>query len=197
MPITSKSKFRKFNFKLYERLDTIRFVRLHHGKQLLFGHYDSLTKKGSGIKRYFEANLHIEFANGTDEECLAYTGKDYNRCDNPEHNPNPKKDQKCKYPKVAGSFDFSYDESKFEKEPKENELKTNKFETIKFRQVDNNDAYDKAIDELKQGQGKNLNEVIKFASRCKKWSHSAQGMKILAEAFKTEDMNPLKDISRY
>ncbi|CAG8750554.1 11435_t:CDS:1, partial [Gigaspora rosea] len=82
--------------------------------------------------------------------------------------------------------------------PKENELKTTDFETNKFKQVDDNNAYDEAIDKLKQGQGKNLNEVlIKFASRCKKWSHSAQEMTILAEAFKTEDMNPLKDISRY
>src|SRR6185436_1109220 len=54
------------------------------------------TKKGSGLKLIFEANLHFFFANGTDEECLAYTSKDYDRCKLPEHNPNPKKGQRCK-----------------------------------------------------------------------------------------------------
>src|SRR5260364_70415 len=123
--ITSETRFRKFNFTLYEKLDTIYshitnlfndksclssilkfqfelnynskepgkhhvqgFARVRRG-QLRLGSYDSLTQKGSGIKEIFEANVHIEFANGTDDDCLAYTGKEYNRCKNPNH-------QKCK-----------------------------------------------------------------------------------------------------
>ncbi|RIB08923.1 hypothetical protein C2G38_2044753 [Gigaspora rosea] len=120
--ITSETCFRKFNFTLYERLETIKqhisnifntktfsfyklqfqfepninskepgryhaqgYARLRNGKQLKAGYYNSKTKKGSGIKKIFEANPHLEFANGIEEQCLAYTGKEYNRCKNPNH----------------------------------------------------------------------------------------------------------------
>ncbi|CAG8612666.1 7491_t:CDS:1, partial [Scutellospora calospora] len=104
--------------------------------------YNLETKKGSGLKMIFEANIHFEFANSTDKHCLAYTSKDYNRCKLSEHNPNSKKELKCKYDfkdlskiclyynknckrsfahinkdsTIAGLFLFIFDESKFEKE---------------------------------------------------------------------------------
>src|SRR5260363_234704 len=109
--ITSETRFRKFNFTLYKKLDAIysyitnlfnnkscpfsilkfQFELNYNSKepgkhhiqgfarvckeQLYLGSYNSITQKGSGIKKIFEANIHIEFANGTDEDCLAYTRK--------------------------------------------------------------------------------------------------------------------------
>src|SRR5205807_4443270 len=73
-----------------------RFAKLREGKQYHIGDYNSETKKGSRLKLIFEANVHLGWANGTDEECLAYTSKDRDRCKLPEHNPNSKKGLKCK-----------------------------------------------------------------------------------------------------
>ncbi|CAG8686728.1 7804_t:CDS:2, partial [Dentiscutata heterogama] len=56
-------------------------------KQARLGNWDSKTQTGTGIKLYFRANLHIHRADGTKEECLAYLGKDYERCKNPKHQP--------------------------------------------------------------------------------------------------------------
>jgi hypothetical protein len=131
--INAGTKFRRFNFTLYERLETFHahienlfnskdcpfqilqfqfeknynssedgkyhaqgFVITKNKDQLRAGNYDIKTKKGSGIKKIFEANVHIEFANGTDDECLAYTSKDYDRCKDPLHNTNSKKGLSCK-----------------------------------------------------------------------------------------------------
>src|SRR5690242_1944557 len=120
--INSDTRFRKFNFVLYERLDTItdylknlflkktcKFKEIYfkfepnnnskdsnkyHAqgwaelrKQQRVGNYDSRTKNGSGIKKIFEANLHINHANGTKEECFAYIDKDFDRCKDPKHQP--------------------------------------------------------------------------------------------------------------
>ncbi|RIB07469.1 hypothetical protein C2G38_2045984 [Gigaspora rosea] len=214
MPITSKSKFQKFNFTLYERLDTIRehiiqifntkscpflqlwfqfeankkslkpgkyhpqgLVKLRKDKQILLGSYDSLTKKGTGIKGYFEANLYVEFANGTNKECLAYTGKDYNQCNNPEHNPNSKKGQKCKCdfkdlskicncctekcirtfarisedPEVAGPFDFLYDE------------KSNQISKQYYTTVESNDGINTEFDSDPQIESSNRQNNYQYS----------------------------------
>ncbi|RIB02270.1 hypothetical protein C2G38_2228273 [Gigaspora rosea] len=156
--IDSNTRFRKFNFTLYEKLDTLKthitklfntktcpfsilkfqfetnhnfkepnkyhaqgFVKVRNNKQLRLGNYNSKTNKGSGIKEIFKANVHVEFANGTDEECLAYCGKFYNRCKNPAHNPNPKKGEKCS--EVSGPFEFIFDENKFNSESDEKKMK--------------------------------------------------------------------------
>ncbi|RIB06656.1 hypothetical protein C2G38_2216521 [Gigaspora rosea] len=180
--ITSETRFRKFNFTLYERLETIMqhisnifntktcpfyklqfqfepnnnskepgryhaqgYARLRTGKQLKAGSYDSKTKKGSGIKKIFEANPHLEFANGTEEQCLAYTGKEYNRCKNPNHQPCKcdlfdltkickKCNENCertfaqidKNSKIAGPFTWVFDESKFSLESAEEKNTNNK-----------------------------------------------------------------------
>src|SRR5690242_15109599 len=115
------------------------FAKLRLEKQIYVENYDSKTKKGSGIKEKFEANIYLNFCNGTDEEYLAYVEKDYDQYKNPNHNLNPKKGQKCKCdftdlskfckycdsschrpfariskdPKIASPFDFIFNKSKF------------------------------------------------------------------------------------
>ncbi|RIB08703.1 hypothetical protein C2G38_2251860 [Gigaspora rosea] len=237
--ITSETRFRKFNFTLYEKLDTIYshitnlfndkscpfsilkfqfelnynskepgkhhvqgFARVRKG-QLRLGSYDSITQKGSGIKEIFEANIHIEFANGTDDECLAYTGKEYNRCKNPNH-------QKCKCDlfdlskickkcnetcertfarisedsNIAGPFEFIFDENKF---------KNNK------KQESNNEEeiyYEMAVKEVMNG--KDVDEVIvKYAYKCKNWGRTTQGLRDIARATKKQTINPLKEVNRF
>ncbi|RIB25676.1 hypothetical protein C2G38_2165270 [Gigaspora rosea] len=104
--------------------------------------YNSKTNKRSGIKKFFKANIYIEFANGTN---LAYCKKYYNCCKNLAHNPNPKKGEECKCDfnvlskvckfcnencertfvyisensEVAGPFEFIFDKNKFNSESEE------------------------------------------------------------------------------
>ena len=161
-----------------ERQHAQRFAKLRIGKQLRVGDYDSRTKKGSEIKLIFEANVHLDFANGTDEECLAYTSKNYDRCKLPEHNPNPKKGLKCKCdfkditkickycnenckrtfarvnkdPKISGLFLFTFEESMFDTD-------NNKEENQNF--------YKEAINEVLNRE--NVDDVyIKYASKYKR-----------------------------
>jgi hypothetical protein len=230
--ITSETRFRKFNFTLYERLDTIQkhidkifntkscpfqilqfqfetnqnstesgryhaqgFAKLRKGQQLRIGHYNSKTRKGSGLKLIFEANIHFEFANGTDIECLAYTEKDFNRCKNPKHQPCKcdfydlsKICRKCnstckrsyarinKDSKIARPFRWDFDESKYEKEEK--------------------DPYDEATKEVLKGR--NVDEVIaEYATKCKNWGKTTQGLRDIAKALKKQMKNPLQEIDRY
>ncbi|KAF0541065.1 hypothetical protein F8M41_005907 [Gigaspora margarita] len=92
--------FFKFQFEPNQRSEepsryhTQGYVKIR--KQIALGSYNSKTKKGSGIKEIFQANPHIEYANGTKQQCLDYCSKDFNHCKNPLHNPNSKKGEKCK-----------------------------------------------------------------------------------------------------
>ncbi|RIB25192.1 hypothetical protein C2G38_2166536 [Gigaspora rosea] len=233
-------KLIKFNFTLYEKLDTLKihitnlfntktclfsilkfqfetnhnskepnkyhaqgFVKIRNNKQLHLGNYNSKTNKESGIKEIFKANVHVEFANGTDEEYLAYCRKFYNCCKNPAHNPNPKKGEKCecdlndlskfcnescertfahisKDLKVAGPFEFIFNENKFN-----SELEEKKDENY----------YIKTINEVQKGS--DIDEVIdKYAPYCEKWAYTPQGLERVAKPQK-KTINPLKDIHRF
>ncbi|CAG8603368.1 5400_t:CDS:2, partial [Scutellospora calospora] len=226
-PINPDTRFRKFNFTLYERLETFHdhvekifntkncpfkllqfqfepnknasepgryhaqgFVKLRERTQQRVGEYNSETKKGSGLKKIFEANVHFEFANSTEEECLAYTSKDHDRCKLLEHNPNPKKGLKCKCDfkdlskicsycnencerpfaridqdtTIAGPFLFIFDEFQFEKE------KPN--------------FYKEAI--VKVLKGENVDE-----------GHTINGLRDIAKSQKKKIINPLRNIKRY
>src|SRR5271170_982185 len=128
--ITPQTRFRKFNFTLYEGLDTFvsRMKRLFKRKdnpfkymifqmevnhnpsdpnrgrkhaqgyaeidQMRLGWYND--RKKTDIKKLFQANVHVEHANGTREECVGYCKKKYNRCKLPEHNEDPKHGKCCK-----------------------------------------------------------------------------------------------------
>ncbi|KAF0420420.1 hypothetical protein F8M41_006991 [Gigaspora margarita] len=157
----------------------------------------SSEEPGSGIKEIFQANPHIEHANGTEQQCLDYCSKDFNRCKNPLHNPNPKKGEKCKCdffdltkrckfcnencerlfarisedPNIAGPFLFIYDESKYKNQKEDN---------------DNDDnAYLEAVSDILNG--KDVNEtIVKFAPKCKKWAYTPQGLREIAKAMKND-----------
>ncbi|RIB20474.1 hypothetical protein C2G38_2035209 [Gigaspora rosea] len=246
MTITSKSRFRSFNFTLYERLDTFYsyiiqlfnkesclftllkfqfelnrkseepnkyhaqgYVKVRKEKQqIALGTYNSKTKKGSGIKENFQANPYIEHANGTEEQCLDYCGKDFDHCKNPLYNPNPKKvknvnaiffdlTKKCKFcnenckrlfariskdPNIAGPFVFIYDESKFKNQKEDN---------------DNDDnAYLETVSDILNG--KDVNEtIVKFTPKCKKWAYTPQGLREIAKAMKSKTLNPLYNMKIY
>ncbi|RIB10909.1 hypothetical protein C2G38_2204880 [Gigaspora rosea] len=207
MTIISKSRFRSFNFTLYERLDTFHsyiiqlfnkescpfsllkfqfelnrkseepgkyhaqgYVKVRKEKQqIALGSYNSKTKKGSGIKKIFQANPHIEHANGTEEQCLDYCGKDFDHCKNPLHNPNPKKGEKCK-------CDF--------------------FDLTKRYNDNDDDAYLEAVSDILNE--KDVNEtIVKFAPKCKKWAYTPQGLREIAKAMKSKTLNPLYNMKRY
>jgi hypothetical protein len=235
--INSDSRPTKFNFTLYERLDTIKqhidnifaskdckfdkfqfqfepndsaskpgryhaqgYASFRKGKQLKVGWYDSMTKKGAGIKKeIFEANAHIEFANGTEEQCLAYTSKDYNRCKNPDHQPCKcdlfdlsktceNCDETCKRTfariskdsNIAGPFIWVYDELEFNNNDKEDDI----------------DYYDEAMKEVKEG--KDLYKVfVKYSDKCKRWQYTTQVYKDVARGIKEESINPLQNVDRF
>ncbi|RIB20244.1 hypothetical protein C2G38_2179761 [Gigaspora rosea] len=172
MTITSKSRFRKScSFSLLK----FQFELNRKSEEL-----------SSGIKEIFQANPHIEHANGTEEQCLDYCGKDFDHCKNLLHNPNPKKDEKCKCdffdltkrckfcnenceklfarisedPNIAGPFVFIYNESKFKNQKEDND--------------NDDDAYLEAVSDILNG--KDVNEtIVKFAPKCKKWAYTPQG----------------------
>ncbi|CAG8565985.1 12081_t:CDS:1 [Acaulospora morrowiae] len=112
------TRFRRFNFTLYEHVDTsfvksieekfrdlnncIQYIIFqlefnHHASgsderihmqgfvilknQMRIGKYDRERGVGSGIKNIFKSNsIHIDFANGTPDQCRDYCSKKYNRC---------------------------------------------------------------------------------------------------------------------
>ncbi|CAG8561181.1 5187_t:CDS:1, partial [Dentiscutata heterogama] len=177
------------------------FAKLRKGKQLEVGHYDSSTKEGAGIKNIFQANLHLDYANGTDEQNLAYTGKDYDRCKNPDHQPCKcdffdlskickKCNKSCERPfariskdtKIAGPWEWIFDESKYTLDSEDEEVQTN--------------PYDIATEEVLKGE--DIDKVIiKYAPSCKKWSQTPQGLERIAKAIKKRKINPLKNIKRF
>ncbi|RIB08876.1 hypothetical protein C2G38_2269695 [Gigaspora rosea] len=148
--ITSETRFKKFNFTLYERLETItqHISNIFNTKTCPFYKLQfqfEPNNNRSGIKKIFEANPHLEFANGTEEQCLTYTGKEYNRCKNPNHQPCKcdlfdltkickKCDENCertfaridKNSKIASPFTWVFDESKFSLELAEEKNTNNK-----------------------------------------------------------------------
>ncbi|RIB00120.1 hypothetical protein C2G38_2235576, partial [Gigaspora rosea] len=188
------------------------YVKVRKEKQqIALGSYNSKTKKGSGIKEIFQANPHIEHANGTEEQCLDYCNKDFNRCKNSLHNPNPKKGEKCKCdffdltkrfkfcnenckrlfarisedPNIAGPFVFIYDEFKFKNQKEDND--------------NDDDAYLEARKPVSDIlNGKDVNEtIVKFAPKCKKWAYIPQGLREIAKAMKSKTLNPLYNMKRY
>ncbi|RIB02887.1 hypothetical protein C2G38_2255328 [Gigaspora rosea] len=205
----------KFQFKLNRKSEepskyhTQAYVKVRKEKQqIALGSYNSKTKKGSGIKEIFQANPHIEHANGTEEQCLDYCGKDFDRCKNPLLNPNSKKGEKCKCdffdltkrykfcnencerlfarisedPNIAGPFVFIYDESKFKNQKEDND--------------NDDDAYLEAVSDILNG--KDVNEtIVKFAPKCKKWAYTPQGLREIAEAMKSKTLNLLYNMKRY
>jgi hypothetical protein len=240
--INSETRFRKFNFILYERLDTFNqhiknlfetkecpfqllkfqfeinhnssesgryhaqgFAKVKTGKQLRVGEYNTKTKKGSGIKLLFEANPHFDFANGTDDDCLAYVGKDYDRCKLPEHNSYPKKGQKCKCdfkdlskfcnycdntcsrpfaridkdPKIAGPFTFIFDDSKFNSENNTEDF---------YKET--------AINEVLEGTDVDK-IIVKYASKMRCWANTPQGLREIGKARNKQMNNPLRNIKRF
>ncbi|RIB15537.1 hypothetical protein C2G38_2192130 [Gigaspora rosea] len=146
-----------YNSKEPNKYHAQEFVKIRNNKQLCLGNYNSKTNKELGIKEIFKANIYVEFANGTDEECLAYCGKFYNRCKNPAHNPNPKKGENDS--EVSGPFEFIFDENKFNSESEEKKMK----------------IIIKTINEVQKGR--DIDEVIdKYAPYCERWAYTPQGL---------------------
>ncbi|CAG8591152.1 3225_t:CDS:2, partial [Scutellospora calospora] len=213
--ITPDTRFRKFNFTLYERLETFHdhIEKIFNTKSCIFkilqfqfepNHNSSEPGRyhAQGYARLREGKQSR--ANRTEEECLAYISKDYERCKLLEHNPNPKKGLKyrcdfkdlskiCIYcnencerhfaritkDSTAGLFLFIYDKAKFDNDEEE---KSN--------------FYKEAIDKVLKGEDVD-NVIVELAPNCERWGNTTIGLHDIAKSQKKKIINPLRNIKRY